>query len=528
MKNILNLTNIYFKETLLNTFHFTKKKKRSQLVILFVFIAILISLCLGYTFYEYGDILNNFGDPKNILLIGLVTSLFMIVLISMNDTQGYFYKSNDFEMISSLPIKTYQAITARYLSAYLITLIYTSLVVIPAFVVYFIYCGITAFGIIMGLLSLFFLPTFSQLIGCLLSWIINSISSKMKNKNMARTIFSVIVAIILAILIYIANTDVLSTIFSKEPALWIKIVFAHIFFLQKSIVLNSFAHFLLFLLLALAYATISILMVSLGYKKINTSLNSNRVKKSNKPLVYKKTGLCANLLKKEVSTFFNNPVYCMNGIMGPIMTIVISVICITIYKQNAMYGDIAIKIFIAIQMFSLGMVVGIAPTSAVSLSLEGNKFQVLKSLPVPYRSVVTSKILFNIILSIPPVIVADILFACFVPIGANMFFVILTYHIIAVLVCSIFGMLLNLKFPKLKWSSEQQAVKQGASMLITMFVDMIVAVAPMILYFAFMKKIINHTLYYLLGVIGIYVVVLIVLLALIATTGKKLYNKISA
>ncbi|MFR7880613.1 MAG: hypothetical protein ACLU5J_03390 [Christensenellales bacterium] len=48
---------------------------------------------------------------------------------------------------------------------------------------------------------------------------------------------------------------------------------------------------------------------------------------------------------------------------------------------------------------------------------------------------------------------------------------------------SITGLYINLLYPKLNWESEQEVVKQGISVLVTMSVNFIIVVIPMVLYF---------------------------------------------
>ena len=86
---------------------------------------------------------------------------------------------------------------------------------------------------------------------------------------------------------------------------------------------------------------------------------------------------------------------------------------------------------------------------------------------------------------------------------------------------------MNLKMPRLKWSSETQAVKQGGSLIVTMIVNMIVSFLPLILYFVFGSSIASMGLVLYMGILFVFnLVLLIVLLVLLFTIGKRLYAKI--
>ena len=528
MKNVLNLTKIYFKETLLNLFRGSNKRGFARTLGFILLLFVAVAFGLGYTFYNVADVLNQFGFAHNVVLFGLTMALIMTLMITLTDTQGHLYKSRDYEMLSALPIGGKVIVTAKYLSSYLITALYHSIIAIPCFVVYFIFCEITFTSMICALLSLVFLPAFSQLISCIISWIINAISSRMTNKNIMRTIMSVIFCVGLSVFIYFANSDILTSALAKDPPMWMQILFAHIYFLSKAMVSSNLLYFLASAGISLVYMALSVLVISLGYKKINSSFITTKSKRSKKPLTYKQMSTGARLIRKEAVTLVNNPVYCMNSLMGPIMSVVCTIICIGVYKSISGLID-ATPIMLATACFSASMCLGIAPTSSVSISMEGGKFQNLKSLPITYNQVVWSKIGFNLMLSVPASLISIILFAIFVPVGVPLMLVMIAYQLISVFSYSVLGMLMNLKFPRLKWTNETQAVKQGASLVITMLVDMVVSIIPMVLFFVLMGKIPNFSSIAYLGVVIIIDIALaLTLLAVLQKVGRKLFNKISA
>ena len=86
---------------------------------------------------------------------------------------------------------------------------------------------------------------------------------------------------------------------------------------------------------------------------------------------------------------------------------------------------------------------------------------------------------------------------------------------------------MNIKMPKLKWTSETQAVKQGASMITTMIVNMIISFIPMIIYFIFSPDIQAFGITVYMGIIFIFNFILaIIVVSLLFTIGKKWFNEI--
>ncbi|MDE6583138.1 MAG: hypothetical protein K2K31_00595 [Clostridia bacterium] len=527
MKQTLSLIKIFFKETLMGMMNgMGKKGGKSVFLFLGVMLAVIMA-ALGYTFYNVASILNPLGFAGNILLVGFLFGIIMSLMITLTDTQGSMYKSQDYEMLASLPIRKVSIIFAKYISVYLITLLYFTAVVLPAIVIYFIYCGVTVYGVIYLLIAMLLAPTFSQFLNCIIGWFVNVVSSRMQNKTIMRTITTLILTLIVAVLIYLINTDMLSVIFATEMPLWFKIVFANIYFLFLAVSSGNFLWFLAFLAVSVLFAVLGVYVVTIGYQKVNTLLKTSRNKKKDKPLVFKKKSVFANLLKKETSTLFNNTVYCINCLMGPIMAIVVTVTCIIVYSSINFFPE-APNIIMPIYVFGVCMCLGIAPTTSVSVSMEGTKFQNLKCLPVSFKQIALSKICLNLIICEPVAIISALVFVCVVPVGIPCGILIVLYLMLAVLMYTVLGLLLNLRFPRLKWSNETQAAKQGASMLLTMFIDMFISILPMVLYFLISAQLEDLVFLPYIGIfIGVLAVLTIAIILLFTFKGKKLFEKIN-
>ena len=529
MTNTINLTKIYMKETLSRTFNIKGKRKFSATALIIASLFLLIALSMGYNLYLMAKSMNMFGFAKNIILVGGVFSAFMVLMITITDTQGYFYKTKDFEMLSSLPLKQSQIVIAKILSSYIITTIYSAMILLPTFVVYFIFCKITIANVFFALFALILAPTFSQLLCSVFAWLINAISSKMKNKMLMRSILSVLFAIGITVVIYFANSDTMTAMLSIETPVWFKIVFPYVHFLQKAMFENSILQFLAFVGVCVLYMLATVGIIMLGYNRINKNLLITTSKKpaKQKPITYKQKSVVSTLLGREARGFVMSPTYLMNGIMGPLLAIVLSFMLYGIFK-TVPSEPIVTKIFVALEVFTIPLCIGIAPTTSVSISMEGTKFLNLKSMPVKFKDIAISKILFNILLNLPCLLVGEIGFCLLLKPGFWVSTMIIVFSVVYLVMCSIFGLVMNLKFPKLNWTNEAQASKQGVSLLITMFIDMFVCVLPMVLYFALLDKFANLSMLLFIAVSLIpVVVVLAIALTLLLTKGKEMYQKIN-
>lgn len=525
MKNMINLSKIYFRENLGSMFKSGKSKKKT--IAFYVMMSLLVVFSVGYNYYNMANSLDKFGLAKNIVSVGALFSVFVVVMLNLNTTQGYIYKTKDFDIISSMPIKTFDVILAKYTSSYLVATLYTFFMLAPCFVVYFIFCGVTAWSILFCILSPLFFTAFAFLFCCLFSWLVSLISARAKNKNIIRTVLSVLFSVGIVVCIYFANTEALPKLLMGGTPLWFKIVFPIVYFLSVAITETNGLAFLYFVLTSLGYAVLSLLILMIGYKKINSGmLSSSKSKKSNKPLSFKQCSVQNHLLKNEFKMLVNNPVYFMNGIMGSLISITITLVCFAIYKQFPEM-DITKTIFSVIVCYSVALCYGVSPTSSVSINMEGTKFLTNKSLPIKFFQIATSKIGFNILLNLPSLIVSSVLFGALFKFGIVLIVLFVLFNFCFLVFASVLGFLLNLKFPKLVYSNESQAAKQSVSLVITMFVDMIIAFAPMIVFFAVFDVETVMTWLFVLATIILIFVATLVLCVIIAKKGEKMFEKIS-
>ena len=219
-------------------------------------------------------------------------------MMTVYDSQNQYYKNKDYDLLASMPIKTWSIITAKYLSSYFVSFFYGFMLAFPAYVIYFIFCPITIPAVIYSIFSFFFIPTFTQIIGSIIAYIISLITSKMSNKRLISNILTIFFTLALIVFIYFANSTLMQNLFANGFPLWIKIVLPHIFFLFNALTTGSFLQFLAFLAVTMGFALISILIISIGYKRINSSLTTTSRKNKNKTLIYSNEKPFSSLIKK--------------------------------------------------------------------------------------------------------------------------------------------------------------------------------------------------------------------------------------
>ena len=112
-------------------------------------------------------------------------------------------------------------------------------------------------------------------------------------------------------------------------------------------------------------------------------------------------------------------------------------------------------------------------TSCVSISIEGKNLWILKSLPIDEMDIFKSKILLNILLTIPISIISFLVIGIKLNFRLNTIILVMTSIVLLAIFSATLGLFINLLYPKLEFTSDVQVVKQGASVIINMISNLL-------------------------------------------------------
>ena len=139
MKNLVNLSKIYLKQLLSQTFNSKRKQSKANVFLMMLFISLFVCFGLGYSFYSLGKTFYDANRPQMVLLVGLIASSIFVLFFTVYQQQGVYFKAKDYDFLASLPIKTHTVVFAKFISSYVLSLFYNFLFSLPIFIVYFIF-----------------------------------------------------------------------------------------------------------------------------------------------------------------------------------------------------------------------------------------------------------------------------------------------------------------------------------------------------------------------------------------------------
>ena len=192
MKKLFSLIKASMSEGM-NLFRISTKKKN---IFTTIGLPIFLSLVLMGLMGSYSYTLMEQLAPVNMHFV--VLTLFIILTTVMTLIEGIYKSGNllfnckDDNLLFSLPIKKNTILFLRVFKFYVFELLYNSLFLLPAMIVYAVYVKPNATYYIASIIGLLVFPIVPILISCILGTFITFVASKFKGKNIAQTVITVI------------------------------------------------------------------------------------------------------------------------------------------------------------------------------------------------------------------------------------------------------------------------------------------------------------------------------------------------
>lgn len=459
-----------------------KGQRRSKgKVIAFALLFIFCFLCLAFAFVGLSALMAEYllseEGPINWLyftLAGIMT-LVLGIFGSIFATYSMLYQARDNEQLLAMPIPASTILISRMISVFFTGMLFASLVWLPAVGVYAV---VLKPGVGMILLSLLMLVVFSLIIlalSCFLGWVVAMIASRLRSKNVAITLLSILGVGFYYYLSFNLQS-LLEGLLQRGDILAENIrVHAWPLYELSQAAMGNLGAFLLWLGFALLLAGITWFILTKTFDKIVT------MKKGAKRVEYKEEKATVRsadsaLLRKEFKRFTSMPAYMLNCGLGVLLIPALGVVLLI--KKNDVGGLIqAVSMmwpaFTQWLPLILAAVIGLVTTmndmAAPSISVEAKNLWIVRSMPVDTVKFLMAKVWMSVILTLPFTLFSAIVCTFVFPMEGNAAILLIAFAILVAFFNAAFGLALNLKFPNLNWVNETAAVKTGASVALAIF-----------------------------------------------------------
>ena len=488
----------------MNLFKVSTKNKNTFTKIL---LPIILTIVLMGAMYSYSELIMN--ELQSVNMEFVLLTLFIILTSIMTLIEGIYKSGNllfnckDDNLLLSLPIKRSTILFIRVFKFYVFELLYNSIFLLPAMIVYARYIKPGIMYYIVSFIGLLLFPIIPILVSCLVGTFITFVASKFKGKNLVQTLITVI--FLLGIMYFSYNSENLVTNIAKNAAsindFITKLYYpagAYIELVTKFNLLKL----LEFIFVNLVVFIVSIILIGRVYFNINSSVKSIKTKKSSKKYKIKTSTPIKALIKKEFSRFINSTVFVTNAGFGLVLFVLGSILITVKFDsiadmliKNELIIDLEyIKSCMPVILFGFICFTSFMTSITSSMiSLEGKSFNILKSLPIKPYKIIKAKILTAILIMLPCILIGNII--VFIRFSFDLLSVILILlaSILLPLIAETIGIIINLKYPRMDAKNDTEVVKQSMSSSISVFIGMaIIGITIFLLFKALNANIPNN------------------------------------
>ncbi len=399
---------------------------------------------------------------------------------SVFTTYASLYLAKDNDLLLSLPIPVKHVIFSRLLGVYLMGLFYSGSIAVPAVVVGLIQCGFSFSRLIGGLVWVLLISLIVLCLSTLLGWVVARISVKLKNKSF--------VIVLLSLFFLGLYYVVYFRMMNRLPDL-----IAGVIQFGENIRGTANPLYLfgrtgtgdwLAMLLCLAAVGLLLALIWLLLKKSFLSIATASA--GGKKAVYREKAarqgsVGAALLRKEWMRFSSSSAYMLNCGLGVVFLVGLGVFLLIKGKE---YLGVITEVFPPLAELlpvllcaACCLMASMVNLTAPSVSLEGRSIWQLQSLPVTGWQVLRAKLQLHLAVATLPTLFCTGVVVLLIQATLAQKLLILAVTLLFMLSFALLGLALGVKMANLNWSNENQPIKQSASVSITMFAAMGLAVA---------------------------------------------------
>ena len=507
-----------------------KNKARTKgATIGYIVMFVLLMVCLLGTMFGVlsntmcGPLAEMGMDWLYFVIMGMM-AVFLGAFGSVFNTYSGLYLAKDNDLLLSMPIPVRVIMTSRLLSVYLMGLMYSGIVILPAILVYWFTDPVTAGRILGGVVLLVDISLFVLTLSCALGWVVAKISLKLKRKSFITVIVSLVFFGLYYFVCFRSQAMITDLLLNAEDV-GNRIKGIYPLYLFGRVGCGDGVAMLIVSAVVIALLALVWYLIARSFVSIATASGA-AAKAVYREKAVKPVSADAALLRKELGRFTASPLYMLNCGLGTVFLVVLAVLALikgreVFLMMNALFagGEGFVTVLAAL---CLCLLAGSNDISTPSVSLEGKSLWIAQSLPIDPWQALRAKLRMHLLITELPLVVCAVCVAAVSGAALPEIVMMLVTPMVYVVLSAAFGLFMGLKRPNLNWTSEVAPIKQGLAVFLSMFVGWLVAVALGFLYYALMARV--GAVAFLLTVTALFAVLALVLVRWLKTSGAKIYQ----
>lgn len=477
----------------------TAKKQKGFIFGMLIFLYICLA---GYTAGQ-AAILSTIGTAEYIPVLFFLTAFSMNLVIGIYRAKATIYRDSDLDLVSAFPLSGVDIVASRVFRLYFDNLVIGAAVIIPAFLVYGIMAGCGALFFISIIPVCIISPILPTAIASWIGILFAAIISRNRHKVLTEVILALVIVIgsfavsgVISAKTGLGSTSITVSEKKKmdeqmkaemaaaltEKMTGVEQAFPPFKLISEVLQNAEFVGILIYTLISIAVIVPTVMVIGKNFFGISRKLFSARNHKEYRMEELKKQSVITALVKKEAARYFSSGIYVSNTIVNPVMALILAVALgfVDLNKIVESAGKLPVEINVNNSIpFLLAVIYCMMTITASSVSMEGKSWWIMRVLPIGTKEILGAKLLFNMIFMAPFYLVTEIIMLFTVNAGALERIWIIIIPGITIVFSILFGLFLNLKFPKFNWENEVEVVKQSAAVGLSLVGTLPVLIACM-------------------------------------------------
>lgn len=401
-------------------------------------------------------------------------ALMLGVFGSVFNTFASLYQAKDNNLLLSLPVPVRYILVARLAGVYLMGLLYSGIVALPAVIVYIIAAAPSIGSVLCALMGVWLLSVLVLCLSCGLGWVVAWINGRLKNRSLLTVLASLL---FMGAYFYVCSqsSEVITRFVANALAYGEKIRGAAypLYLFGQACTGDGMALLMISAVILAAFALLCVLMAR-SFLKLAAASGASSVKRQKAGKAAKVQSVSSALLVREWRHYLSSATYMLNCSMGTLMLLVAAVALFWKGSQLSSFLNEGFGVMIPEELISLVacailcMLLTMNDLTAPSISLEGKTLWLAQSLPVEPFRILKAKLQLSCLMTWPPALLCTIAMICVLPVKPLMALWLLVLPLVMSLLFSCFGLMVNLKAPNLNWISETAVVKQSMGVMLVL------------------------------------------------------------
>lgn len=467
----------------MNEIRYMKDKKKKMRYLGIAGIWMVLLLCMIWYLFCFCNLLGKAGMAGILPVYLYVMVSLMILFFTFLKAGEMIFQIHTYEMLISLPISRAAIVISRFLAMYVTNFLLGLLIMVPGTAVYGYYLrpGISFY--LYSAVGIVFLPLLPITVASILGALLKGITSRMRHRSLGEAGLMILTVLLmmggstffsgraeeLSPEMLLDMTSAMAEVIGRcyPPALWYdRAVKGQPAYLAM-LTLVSAAVFLLFTVILQKY-----------FQSVCQALCTSAARNDFKMQRLHQNSMLKALWKREMRRYFASGIYISNTLVGYVLMVAMAgaACALGVEKAEKLLGfsGVAERMFPMV----LALMASMMTTTACSVSMEGNCWWIVQSLPVRNRQVYDSKILVNLSIAAPFYGISVLLSCLALKPGLATGIWLVTVPAVYILFTAVMGLAINLRFPVLEWESEVRVVKQSASTMLTLLVGAVSVILP--------------------------------------------------